>query len=197
MAFMERLTELNSGYNTTTKDFDLGNVVFQPMPFSEYRTYKPYPLSVKKYSNFEWGCIPMPAGPNGENVSILDTLRIAMNANTRNARYAWDFMKILTCDQRIQSEIFDYSEGVSVLKEVTESEETRRRLIESSVDSSSLNLEFLGDAVEHAVVAPGFRNYDEALAEVDKAVNDIMAGSANIRMEQIIWNRKINKYLEK
>lgn len=196
LEFVEKLAEINSGCSPTATDFDLGNVVFQPMPFSEYRTYKPYPLSVKKYSGFEWGCIPMPAGPEGENVSTLDTLRIAINEKTKHSQYAWELVKVLTCDGRIQSEIFDYSEGVSVLKEVTESEETSRRLMESSVDSS-LNLEFLGNAVEHAVVAPGFRGYDEALAEVDKAVNDIMAGNSNIRMGQIIWNRKINKYLEK
>lgn len=196
LRFVERLAELNSGYSPTAKDFDLGNVVFQPMSFSEYRTYKPYPLSIKKYSGFEWGCIPMPAGPEGENVSTLDTLRIAINADTMHSQYAWEFLKTMACNDRIQSEIFDYSEGVSVLKEVTESEETRRHLMESSVDSR-LNLEFLGNAVEHAVVAPGFRGYDEALAEVDKAVNDIMGGNSNIRMEQIIWNRKINKYLEK
>lgn len=195
--FIEKLNGLNSGYTATTRDFDLGNVVFWPMSFSEYRAYKPYPLSIKKYSSFEWGCIPMPHGPNGENVSTLDTLRIAMNASTKNTRYAWDFMKILTQDAGIQSEIFDYSEGVSVLKEVTESDETLRRLMESSGDSNHLSMEFLSDAVEHAVAAPRFRGYDEAVLEVDKAVKAIIESNSNVRMEQIIWNRKINKFLEK
>ncbi len=196
LVFVEKLQELNNGYNATARDFDLGNVVFQPMSFSEYRAYKPYPLSIKKYSSFEWGCIPMPSGPKGDNISTLETLRIAMNGDTRHTADAWELMKILTCDERIQSEIFTYSEGVSVLKEVTESDKTLQQLIESSVDSRSLNLEILSGAVENAVVAPRFRNYDEAMAEVDKAVNDILEGKSNIRMEQIIWNRKINKFLE-
>ena len=196
LVFVEKLQELNSGYNVTTNDFDLGNVVFQPMSFSEYRAYKPYPLSIKKYSGFEWECIPMPAGPDGDNISTLDTLLIAMNENTTNAQYAWDLMKILTCDTQIQSEIFDYSEGVSVLKEVTESDETLQRLMESSGDGNNLNLQILSDAVESAVVTVNFRNYNEAVAEVDKAVNAIIEGSSNIRMEQIIWNRAINKYLK-
>lgn len=195
--FIEKLNGLNSGYTTTTRDFDLGNVVFWPMSFSEYRAYKPYPLSIKKYSSFEWGCIPMPHGPSGKNVSTLDTLRIAMNASTKNTRYAWDFMKILTQNTGIQSEIFDYSEGVSVLKEVTGSDETLRRLMESSGDSNHLSMEFLSDAVEHAVAAPRFRKYEEAVLEVDKAVKAIIESNSNIRMEQIIWNRKINKFLEK
>lgn len=197
LVFMEKLEKLNNGYNATTKDFDLGNVVFQPMSFSEYRAYKPYPLSIKKYSGFEWGCIPMPSGPDGDNVSTLDTLLVAMNANTVNTQYAWDFMKILTCNVQIQSEIFEYSEGVSVLKEVTESDQTLHRLIESSGDSNSLNQQILSDAVENAVVAPRFRNYEEVIAEVDRAIESIIAGNANISMEQIIWNRKINKYLKR
>lgn len=194
--FIEKLSALNSGYNVTTKDFDLGNVVFQPMSFSEYRAYKPYPLSIKKYSGFEWGCIPMPSGPDGENVSTLDTLLIAMNANSRHTEYAWDFMKLLTCDAEIQAQIFDYSEGVSVLKEVTESDETLRYLIESSGDSNILNLEILSEAIENAVVAPRFRNYGKVMTEVDKAVHAILEANSNIHMEQIIWNRVINQYLE-
>lgn len=196
LVFMEKIQELNSGYSVTTKDFDLGNVAFQPMSFSEYRAYKPYPLSIKKYSGFEWECIPMPAGPDGDNISTLDTLLVAMNENTMYEQYAWDMMKILTGDSQIQSEIFDYSEGVSVLREVTESEETLKLLMENSGDGNNLNLQILSDAVENAVVTVNFRNYNEAIAEVDRAVNAIIEGNSNFRMEQIIWNRAINKYLK-
>ncbi len=196
LQFIEKLQGLNCGYSTTNQDFDQGNVVFKPMLFSEYRAYKPYPLTVKKYSNFEWGCIPMPSGPEGDNISTLETLCIAMNKDTRHVADAWELMKTLTCNPQIQSEIFRYSEGVSVLKEVTESDKTLQQLIEGSVDSRSLNLETLSNAVEHAVVAPRFRDYDDAIAEVDKAVEDIIEAQPNIRMGQIIWNRRINKFLE-
>lgn len=196
LIFLEKLEELGNGYNATTKDFDLGNVVFQPMSFSEYRAYKPYPLSIKKYSSFDWECIPMPSGPNGENISALDTLLISINENTKNLSNAWDFIKLLTCSAQLQSEIFDYSEGVSVLKEVTESEETLAHLIESLGNSNTLNLQILGDVIEHAAVAPRFRSYEEAALEVDKAVRAIIEGTSNISMEQIIWNRKINLFLD-
>lgn len=194
--FMEKLEGLYDGYNVSGKDFDLGRVAFRPMLFSEYRAYKPYPLSIKKYSGFEWECIPMPSGVNGANISELDTLLLAMNADTSEEKYAWEFMKLLSGDERIQSEIFTYSEGVSVLKDVTESDETLQLLIESSGDDNGLNLRVLSSAVENAVVAPGFRNREEAVTEVDKAVRYIMEGSSNISMEQIIWNREINKFLK-
>ncbi len=194
--FMEKLNGLHDGYSVGSKDFDLGNVAFQPMLFSEYRAYKPYPLSIKKYSGFEWECIPMPAGNHGANISELDTLLLAMNADTLQTEYAWELMKLLSADERIQSEIFTYSEGVSVLKDVTESDETLQLLIERSGDNNGFNLDVLSDAVEHAAAAFGFRNREEAMAEVDKAVRDIMEGSSNISMELIIWNREINQFLK-
>ena len=195
LAFLEKLENLGEGNTVTSKDFDLGNVVFQPMSFSEYRAYKPYPLSIKKYSGFEWECLPMPSGPHGDNISTLDTLLLAMNAHTKKVRYAWDFMKILTCDLQIQSEIFEYSEGVSVVKAVTESDGTLQRLIESSGDMGGLNLPILSDAVENAVAAPRFRDYNAVMEEIDTAVHSIIDGDSNIGMEQIIWNRNINRSL--
>lgn len=194
--FMEELEGLHDGYHVTSKDFDLGKVAFQPMLFSEYRAYKPYPLSIKKYSGFEWECIPMPSGSRGDNVAELDTLLLAMNEDTKQPEYAWELMKLLSGDERIQSEVFTYSEGVSVLRDVTESDETLQLLIESSGDNMGLNLRVLSDAVEGAVVSPGFRGREEAEAEVDRAVRDIMEGSSNISMEQIIWNREIDHFLK-
>lgn len=192
LSFIERLESINMGYNADSKDFDLGNVVFQPMSFSTYRAYKPYPLRVKKYTSFEWECIPMPAGPDGDNISTLDTLLIGMNKKSRNKDAAWDLIKTLTYNTKIQSEIFDYSEGVSVLKEVTESEQTLGQL----VNGNSFSLAVLSNAVEEAVVVPRFRYYDEAISEVAQAVKAIIDGDYNISTGQIIWNRKINKYLK-
>ena len=197
LSFLEKLKALNGSYNVSGRDFDLGNVAFQPMLFSGYRAYKPYPLRVKKYSSFEWECIPMPAGPLGDNISALDTLLIGMNEKTKYPQYAWDFIKILTCDPKIQSEIFSYSEGVSVLKEVTEVDQTLFRLIESAGNSEGLNLKILSRIVENAAAVSRFRDYEQVTAEVDRAVKEIINGDSNISMEQIIWNREVNKYLGK
>ena len=57
-------------------------------------------------------------------------------------------------------------------------------------------METLSNAVDHAAVVVRFRDYEEAVAEVDKAVRDIMEGSTNISTQQIIWNRKINTFLK-
>lgn len=195
IAFLEKLEDTSQGHTVSEKDFDQGKVAFMPMLFSEYRAYKPYPLSVKKYSSFEWECLSMPAGPDGSNVSRLDTLLIAMNRKSKNKQAAFEFMKLLTADEEIQSEIFAYSEGVSVLKKVTESEQTLARLLEDS-GNSGFHLDTLSSAVENAVVYPGFDGYDEMIKEVGTAVSDILADDENIGTGQIIWNRKLNALLK-
>lgn len=166
------------------------------MLFSEYRAYKSYPLSIKKYAGFEWDCITMPAGPKGENISRLDTLSVAMNASSVHTQYAWELMKLLTGDVDIQSEIFDYSEGVSVLKEAVASEDTLKLLMDSSNTGSPLHQDMLSHALEQAVVVPRFHDYESAVLEVERAIRTILDGNSNISMETIIQNRNINNYLK-
>ena len=194
ITFLEKLNGLDSGYAVSERNFSQGNVVFQPMLFSEYRAYKSQELSIKKYSGFEWECLTMPAGPSGDNYSRLDTLSIAMSEQTTEKEYAWAFIKLLTSDREIQSEIFDYSAGISVLPEVTNSDETRRRITQST--GTPFNMSVLESAMEKTVTRTRFRGYDNALEEVGIAVSSILDSRSNIQMEQIIWNRTINNYLK-
>ena len=173
IAFLEKLSALGSGNSLSERNFSQGNVVFQPMLFSEYRAYKSQEMSFKKYSGFEWDCVTMPAGPSG---------------------MAWEFMKLLTTDPQIQSEIFEYSAGISVLPEVTQSEETRRRITQST--GTEFNLDILESAMEKSVTRNRFRGFDNAQEEVGLAVRSILESNSNIQMEQIIWNRTINNYLK-
>ena len=194
IAFLEKLDALGSGNSLSERNFAQGNVVFQPMLFSEYRAYKSQEMSFKKYSGFEWDCVTMPAGPSGDNYSRLDTLSIAMSENTTQEELAWEFMKLLTTDPQIQSEIFDYSAGISVLPEVTQSEETRRKITQST--GTEFNLDILESAMEKSVTRTRFRGFDNAQEEVGLAVRSILESNSNIQMEQIIWNRTINNYLK-
>lgn len=196
ISFMGKMEELNRGYSVSSREFALGNVVFQPMLFSEYRAYKSYPLSIKKYSGFEWDCLTMPAGPEGGNISRLDTLTLGMSVSTKHSRDAWELMKFLTGNEQIQSEIFIYSEGVPVLREVVESEENQKFFAGNSDSGNGWKLSMLSDAVEQAVVIPRFHDYDSAVGEVDRAVRVILEGNSNMNMETIIQNRNVNRYLK-
>jgi multiple sugar transport system substrate-binding protein len=136
----------------------------------------------------------MPAGPSGDNYSRLDTLSIAMSEETSNQEMAWEFMKLLTQDQAIQAEIFDYSDGISVLPSVTQSEETIKQIAEDT--GTAFNLDILESAMEKTIIQPRFRGYDNALEEVGIAVRSILDSKSNIQMEQIIWNRTLNNFLK-
>ena len=84
-----------------------------------------------------------------------------------------------------------------MLKEVTEVDQTLFRLIESAGNSEGLNPKMLSRIVENAAAVSRFRDYEQVTAEVDRAVKEIINGDSNISMEQIIWNREVNKYLGK
>lgn len=193
--FLESIQELSDGHTVNAKDFDHGKVAFMPMLFSEYRAYKSYPLSIKKYSGFEWECVEMPKGPHGDNSSQLDTLMLAMNASTLQEALAWEFMKTLTMDPAIQSEIFDYSEGISVLREVIESDETNLVLYRSSGENVNMSTRVLSNVLDLAEVPATFNHYDKALELVDNAIQSVMNGDKNLSMDLIIRNREINKEL--
>ncbi len=194
ITFLERLQDCNSGYNVSGRDFSNGNVAFQPMMFSEYRAYKSQQLSLKKYSGFEWECITMPAGPSGDNISRLDTLCVALSSRTSQEKEAWELLKLLTCEKKIQEEIFDYSEGISPLVDVTESEETAHMIKEGT--GSDFNMDTLHRAMEKSVIASRFPGYEDAQEQVSLAVRSILESNSNVQMEQIIWNRTINNYLK-
>lgn len=58
--FVKTINGLPKGSIVTAGDFDMGNVAFMPALLSDYRTYKPYPWSIKKYTNFDLDCITLP-----------------------------------------------------------------------------------------------------------------------------------------
>lgn len=172
--FIQKLDKLNNGYRVTSKDFDNGKVAFHPLLFSEYTTYKTYPWKIKKYSGFEWDCIKMPAGDNGENISEVTTLLMGINSKTKKEKLSWELLKMLTYDEEVQKEIFKYSQGVSVLKNVTNSEEVIEELGKSTPNGSYINMTLLNEIMESGVVSPRFRKYNSVMDMADNMINQVI-----------------------
>ena len=82
------------------------------------------------------------------------------------------------------------------MKEVVESERTRRFFEEKADAGNALSLPVLSGAVEQAVVIPRFHDYGSAVSEVDRAIRTILESSSNVSMETIVQNRKVNAYLK-
>ena len=195
--FVQRLEELNEGYTVTSRDFDLGHVAFRPFLFSEYRAYQPYPWRVKRYTGFDWECVSMPAGPDGGNASELSTMLLGVSARSRNKDLAWSFLKLLSCDQEIQKELYISSHGISPLPAVAESPEMLRELYESIPGSVDFNPEIMGEIMQTGVTTPRFDGYDQALTMAQSAVAEVLSGNAALQTCLLTAQREINIFLSR
>ena len=195
--FVKGLNDLNGDQKVTQDQFDGGSVAFMPLAFSDYRTYKTYPYKIKKYSSFQWDCITLPAGPKGDNTSEVNTLLVSMNKHTEQKELAWEFMKLLTYESSIQRQIFEYSQGASVLNYVTGSkyaESMLRRDMEVNekiIDSSLLN-----DVIENGTITPAFSSYSEAVSLAESEVAKMVDEEKNIDSSMKKLQRDISKYLK-
>lgn len=195
LTFMKNLNELNQGYNVKANDFDKGKIVFAPMPFSQYRAYKPYPWSIKKYSTFEWDCVRMPVAKNKKHVSEVSSLLMAISSRTTHSKEAWDFLKMLTYNEQSQKDLFQYSQGVSSLKSVIRSDEVNNLLNKDKLQESQVNMNLLDDVMESAVTAGKFKKYDTALSIMDRNIREIIQDNDDLDMSLIDLQKEVNKYL--
>ncbi len=198
IAFTQRLNGLLKGRNIArAQDFDEGNVVFCPMQFSQYRAYMPYPWRVKKYSNFEWDCITLPAGPSGDNVSEVSTLSMGMSAKSKHKQYAWEFLKMLTYDETTQKNIFQYSQGVSTLKKVNQSEDVIKMMVADNPGNSKFEMRILNDVMENGECQLRFKKYKDAVSMIDNEVYRIInVSDIDIAAELNALQHKIDVYLK-
>ncbi len=196
IAFVQRLSALYQDCDVTAKDFDQGRVAFRPFLFSDYRTYRPYPWRIKKYSGFEWDCIQMPRGPEGISSSELSTVMVGISARTRKQQLAWEFLKALTCSDATQKMLYTDSHGVSALRRITQSPQTQEVLRQDTPGDSSLGLEMLSDVMERAVHAPHFQKYDQALLLAESLIDSAMQDTHNLELQLQRVQRELNDFLQ-
>jgi multiple sugar transport system substrate-binding protein len=194
--FMMKLNTVNHGYNVTAKDFDMGKVAFRPFTFAEYRTYKPYPWRIKKYTAFEWDCIKLPAGPSGKNTSELNTMLIGMSARTAHVDLAWAFLKKLCYDEEIQQLILSDSQGLPVRREVVSSEHTRQILLKDAPGDEKIDVSIISEVMSDAVVPPKFRKYASAMMRADNELRKIITTVAPFNNALNKLQKEINAYLQ-
>lgn len=189
ISFLDRLGGLTAKKTNVQPSFSDGNVLFQPMSYSAYNAFIRNPIHMGLGKDFVWKIHTMPAGPHGDNNSFLKTQLLAMNSYSTKKDLAWEFMKTMTSSPEIQESIYQYSEGISVCKEIGFPDKV-------NIPEQDNLSEVLDLAMEHAVNRQRFRDKEDVCQQISIAVSDILAGSGNIQMEQIIYNRKINSYLQ-
>ena len=152
LSFISKLDSLNQRYKVTSNDFDEGKVAFYPMSLAQYRTYKPYPYHVAKYSRFSWTCIPMPAAKAGIPATQVKTSLFAISSKTKQDKLAWEFMKLLCQNHKNQQELFAKSQGTSVLTSVVKSSQTKKILQADDFGLDSLTSQRLDHMMKHSVL---------------------------------------------
>lgn len=193
--FAKQLGDLNGGYNVSARDFDEGRVAFQPLLYSEYRAYQPYPWRVKKYSAFQWDCVSMPAGPSGSNISELHTMMLGISSRTRHGDLAWEFCKLLSINEDVQRKLYTYSHGISPLPAVAEDPELLK-LHHDISEGSGFSPEMIHHIMSNAVVVPRFDAYDQAMNMVESAIQEATNNQLG-QSRMLIAQSDINIFLNK
>ena len=190
--FYRKLNNLNKGHVVTSEEFDKGLVAFSPLSLSVYRTYKPYPWRVKKYSTFEWDCLKMPTVSKDKGSAQVSTLLMGMSAKSYHKAQAWDLLKELCHDTKTQQSLTKYSQGISPLKKVAQSQTIIDMLDE---EDSQVNVSLLNQALLEARNREKFKKYDSAMTLIDNNMTRILTSSDDFDLSIIELQKEVNKYL--
>ena len=174
LAFMSKLDMLSQHYKVTSHDFDEGRVAFYPMSLAQYRTYKPYPYHVAKYSSFSWTCIPMPTANSKVMGTQVKTSLFGMSSNTKQEKLAWEFMLLLSQDKESQQTLFEKSQGTSVLPSVVKSQQTRKILQADDFGLDSLTSERLDSMMERSIIDIGQEVDWQTLERLDYLIKEAL-----------------------
>ena len=174
LAFMSKLDMLSQHYKVTSHDFDEGRVAFYPMSLAQYRTYKPYPYHVAKYSSFSWTCIPMPTANSKVMGTQVKTSLFGMSSNTKQEKLAWEFMLLLSQNEKSQQDLFEKSQGTSVLPSVVKSQQTIKILQADDFGLDSLTSERLDSMMERSIIDIGQEVDRQTLERLDYLIKEAL-----------------------
>lgn len=197
MRFMLELHEVSGGQEVTAKDFDMGKVAFRPFTFAEYRTYKPYPWRIKKYSSFEWDCIKLPAGPSGRNSSIMQVMLVGISARSSEPRLAWEFLKTVCYDPAIQEMVLTKTQGLPVRRDVVESASAQKLFTATTPGSDGMNLKIVSEVMADSMTEPQFPRYREAMNLADNRIFHALQDNSSLSNAMSQVQKEINMYLQR
>ena len=194
--FVMQLKKLQQGHEVTGREVDQGRVAFRPFNFAEYKTYKPYPWRIKKFSNSEWDCVRLPAGPSGKNVSPVSTLLLAMSDRTAETGLAWQLMKKITMDPEVQRTVLEKSQGLPVRREVV-LKAAKARWGWGASGSESVNLDAVSSIMDEAVSHPKFRDHESVIMMAENAIQKIYAEDRSLSNSLHKLQKEVNAYMQR
>ena len=151
LSYIRGLNQLNGRYKVTYKDFDEGHVAFYPMSLAQYRTYKPFPYHVAKYTNFNWTCISLPTTKEDIRSTVTDTSLYVVSSRARNSNLAVSFIEFLTINREIQQNLFNKGQGSSVLPEVVTSLKSEELMKKGMIGQNALTTTSLDYIMKNSI----------------------------------------------
>ncbi len=191
--FVKKVNNLNVNESLDSQDFDEGKVAFQPMLYSDYRTYEPYPYRVKRYSEFEWELVPLPSKTGESEGYSVNTLLMGISSTSSNKEEAFAFLNILCNDDEIQSLIYTESQGASPKISVTGSIELLESL--SELSDIDLGIEYIDDVMANGVSQHNTKDYEQIISFIDTELYIILNSSDTIVMDLSLLKQKIETYI--
>ena len=173
LTFLQKLEELNKNYKVSSKDFDQGKSLY-PMTLAQYRTYKPYPYHVSKYSNFTWTCILCLLSQKTTRRPLVTTTSFAMSARSPHSKLAWELMQLLTEDPEIQQTLLLNLKGISVMPDVVKSRSSKDLLQVDDFGADSLTNQTLNRIMEQAVESSPKNVSKEVLEKLDYLIGNAL-----------------------
>ena len=191
--FMQKINSINDNQQLTQLDFDKGKVAFMPISFAEYRTYTAYPYKINKYLDYQWDFTTMPSGPQGDNISEMQSLLMAINVNSKHKALAFDLLKTFTHNYKIQEQIYKFSQGASPLKKVAKSDNIAKILLEKMDESDmKYNNSLLYTIMDKSISPQKFKEYSEAMALAQQEINSII----NNEMDTSVALKKLQRIIQ-
>ncbi len=178
---------LESYPQASTGGFDAGNVAFAPMSYADYKTYKPYPWKMKKYSNFDWAILSMPAITSNARRSTLDSLLMGISSETSRPAEAWKLLKMFAFDEYSQSQIMELSAGISPLRAIS--------LSVQNDGNFELFDELLGWALERTQPKLRFKKYEDAMSLLDSGMKQAMSRDGDHDLILLDLQNQISSFL--
>lgn len=168
------------------EDFDNGKALFCVMNYSDYRTYSPYPWRIKKFSDFNWDYISLPKGIQGNTVSEVDTLMVAVSSRTDNSKVAWELLKYIVNDINVQSNMVKNSEALSPLIQV----------MQDNISDEFYDPETIDDIMMNSVAVKRTKQYNDIKDMANIEIKELLNNDYDIENAMIKLRNKIIEYLK-
>ena len=119
-----------------------------------------------------------------------------MNSRTDNEALAWELIKTFCYDIEIQSEIYTYKEGASVLKTVTDSVTTMLSINQVLSEEGGMDINLITSIMDHAEPDYNFKDITSAREIIDAGIDDIVKNGTDSKIGLQMIEKRVRSFLE-